>query len=63
MEHLLVQLVGWVAVATEAISATVIAYGVAHAAILTLALAFPSTKGGVVPKIDPRENIRLKLGR
>jgi uncharacterized membrane protein len=63
LEYLLVQVVDWVSSATEAISAAIIAFGVAHAAILTLALGFPATKGGPVARLDPRENIRLKLGR
>jgi uncharacterized membrane protein len=62
LENLLIQVVGWVSSATEAISALIIAFGVAHAAVLTLALAFPATKAGPVARLDPRENIRLKLG-
>jgi uncharacterized membrane protein len=63
LEYLLVQLVDWASSATEAISAAIIAFGVAHSAILTLALAFPAMKGGPLARLDPRENIRLKLGR
>ena len=63
MEQLLVQAVGWLSTATEAISASIIAFGVINAAVLTVALALPSAKGGAVRKVDPRETIRLKLGR
>jgi uncharacterized membrane protein len=63
LEYLLVQIVGWASSATEAISASIIAFGVAHATILTLALAFPTTRGKPAARLDPRENIRLKLGR
>ena len=63
MEHLLVQVVGWLSTATETISASIIAFGVAYAAVLTLGLAFPSAKGDAARRLDPRENIRLKLGR
>jgi hypothetical protein len=54
LEHLLVQLVGRVAAATAAISATIIAFDVVHAAILTLALAFPSMKDGAVRRVGLR---------
>ena len=48
---------------TEAVSASIIAFAVAQAAILTLALAFPSAKRDEARRLDPREDIRLKLGR
>jgi uncharacterized membrane protein len=63
LELLLVQVVGWASAATEAISASIIAVGVIHAAILTLALALPSAKSDAKRTLDPRETIRLKLGR
>ncbi len=63
MEHLLVQVVGWLSALTEAISAFIIAVGIVQAAILTAALAFPAMWGDAVQGLDPRENIRLKLGR
>jgi uncharacterized membrane protein len=63
LEHLLVQVVGWLSTAIETISASIIAFGVAYAAVLTLGLAFPSSKGDAARRLDPRENIRLKLGR
>ena len=63
MEPLLVQVVAWLSAATEAISASIIALGVVNAAVLTLMLALPSAKGDALPKPDPRERIRLKLGR
>ena len=63
MEHLLVEAVGWLAAATEAISAFIIAVGVAHAAGLTVALAIPAMSSGAVRGLDSRETIRLKLGR
>jgi uncharacterized membrane protein len=63
LEQLLVQAVGWLSAATEAISASIIAFGVINAAVLTVALALPSTKGDAARRPDPRENIRLKLGR
>ena len=63
MEHVLVDAVGWLAAATEAVSALIIAVGVLHAALLTLALAVPSIRAGTERGLDPRESIRLKLGR
>jgi uncharacterized membrane protein len=50
-------------VATDAISASIIAAGVVHATILTLAQALPSAKGDAKRTLDPREAIRLKFGR
>ena len=49
--------------ATDAISASIIAAGAVHAAILTLALALPSAKGDAKRTLHAREAIRLKLGR
>jgi uncharacterized membrane protein len=63
VELLLVEAVGALSAIPEAISALLIAVGITQAAILTLALAIPATRDTVVRKIDPRENIRLKLGR
>jgi len=63
LEQLLIQVVGWLSMATEAISAAIITVGVVDGAILTLALARPSMWGDAVRRRDPRENIRLKLGR
>jgi len=63
LEHLLVQVVGWLSTATEAISALIIAVGIVQAAVLTAALAFPAMWGDAARRLDPRENIRLKLGR
>ena len=63
MEHLLIQVVAWLSMATEATSAAIIMVGVVHGAILTLALAIPSMWGDAVQGRDPREGIRLKLGR
>lgn len=63
MEHLLVEAVGWLASVTEAISATIIAVGVLQGTGLTLALALPGRMGAAARTVDPRENIRLKLGR
>lgn len=63
METLLVEVVGWLSSATEAISAFIIAVGVVHAAGLTAALVLPVMRNDPVHSLDPRENIRLKLGR
>ena len=63
MEILLVEAVGWLSAATEAISALIIGVGVAHAAGLTVALAVPALRNGGFGGLDPRETIRLKLGR
>jgi uncharacterized membrane protein len=63
MEHLLVQLVGWLATLAEAISTLFIAIGILHAVALSAALAIPSGKGDSAWRLDPRESIRLKLGR
>lgn len=63
LEILLVEAVGWLSTATEAVSAFIIAVGVAHAAGATVALAIPRPKDGAFRGLDPRETIRLKLGR
>jgi uncharacterized membrane protein len=63
LEHLLVAAVGWLASVTEAISAFIIGVGVLQGAVLTLALAVPAISGAAIRTLDPRENIRLKLGR
>ncbi len=63
MEHFLVASVGWLASITEAISALIIGIGVLNAAALTVAFTLPILRGDAVRTIDPRENIRLKLGR
>jgi hypothetical protein len=55
LEDLRVQVVGWVSAVTETISASIIAFGVAHAAILTLALAFPTGKSDAARRLDPLE--------
>ncbi len=63
MERLLVEAVGWLSAATEAISALIIAVGVLHGAVLSVALILPSGPAGGAHRLDPRENIRLRLGR
>lgn len=63
MEVLLVEIVGWLSTLTEAISALLIAVGVAHAGLLSLALVLPAGRDEEVRRLDPRESIRLKLGR
>jgi uncharacterized membrane protein len=63
LEHLLVQVVDWLSAATETMSALIIAVGVVHAIIPTAALVFRVTKDDAARGLDPRENIRLKLGR
>jgi len=63
MEHLLVQLVGWLATIAEAISTLLIGIGIVHAAVLGAALAIPSKGRDSAGTLDPRESIRLKLGR
>jgi uncharacterized membrane protein len=62
LDTLLIQAVGLLSLTTEAISAFLIAVGVVHAAVLTVALVFgPGNDDG--QRLDPRENIRLTLGR
>jgi uncharacterized membrane protein len=63
VEHLLVLAIGWVAAATEAISASIIVVGVIHGTVQTSALVFSPAKADAVRRPDPRENIRLGLGR
>ena len=63
MDHLLVEAVGLLSTATEAISAFLIGVGVVHATALTLAMAIPAMNRDAIRTLDPRENIRLKLGR
>lgn len=63
MEHVLVEAVGLLAAATEAISALIIAVGVVSAAVHTLALAIPAITAHPARTLDPRETIRMKLGR
>lgn len=63
MEHLLVEVVGWLATLAEAVSTLFIAIGIVHALVLAGALALPSRQGQAAWTLDPRENVRLKLGR
>ena len=63
MEHLLVQLVGWLSTLAEAVSTLFIAIGIIHGLVLTAALAIPRQQREAAWTLDPRENIRLKLGR
>lgn len=63
METLLIEAVGLLSSTTEAISAFLIAVGVAHAAALTIAIPFGGGTDDDLRRLDPRENIRLKLGR
>ena len=62
LEVLLKDAVEWIATATEAISTLVIAAGVLQAAMMTLRLAI-GRLGEISPHLDPRESIRLQLGR
>lgn len=63
LETLLIEAVGLLSSTTEAISAFLIAVGVAHAAALTIAIPFGGGTDDDLRRLDPRENIRLKLGR
>jgi uncharacterized membrane protein len=62
LEVLLKDAVEWIATATEAVSTLVIAAGVLQAAIMTVRMAF-GRLGETTPHLDPRESIRLQLGR
>ncbi|HUK11355.1 MAG TPA: DUF1622 domain-containing protein [Stellaceae bacterium] len=62
MEHLLVDIVGWLSTLAEAISTLFIGIGIVQGLILSAALALPK-QWASIRTLDPRESIRLKLGR
>jgi uncharacterized membrane protein len=62
MEHLLVDIVGWLSTLAEAISTLFIGIGILQALILGAALVIPKQLEPA-RTLDPRESIRLKLGR
>ena len=63
IEHVLVELVSLLATIAEALSTLFIGAGIVHAVILGAVLAIPSMQRTSGWTLDPRENIRLTLGR